>query len=100
MKMKQSDVVNLVIEFAKKAGYDRVTVEHIEPDEPSKKWIVEISAIIPAFTKEYVQKTFMVDDDTQDVSFALSKPTEALVTNYTVTEKKAKSKLRDMEAKT
>jgi len=68
MKMKQSDVVNLVREFAKKAGYDSVTVEHIEPDEPSKNWIVEISGVVPAFN-EYVKKAFLVNDDTQAVSF-------------------------------
>lgn len=90
MKMKQAEVANLVREFAKKAGYERVTVEHIEPDEPSKKWIAEISAITPAFTKEYVQKIFMVDDDTQDVSFKRSSSEELKgpSTTYKVQEEK------------
>ena len=67
MKMKQLEVVNMVKEFAKNAGYILVTVENLQSDETSKNWVVEISG--RTNVNADVKKILVVNDETGEVTF-------------------------------
>jgi hypothetical protein len=62
MKMKQREIMKSVMQFARDAGYIDAVLMELKPDEANKRWIAKIDSLKG-------EKTYVVDDDSGDVSF-------------------------------